>query len=126
MLNTYYILVSHICTHLTPHLCSSEQAGGGTKFNYLNFTATPKKGGAIVWPSMTDDMKEQNDWTWHQALPVEKGIKYGVSLCLLHHLYLLSYVILSNVHFCLIFHCPNQQANAWLHIRNYQDVPDHC
>lgn len=33
---------------------------------------------------MTDDMKEQNDWTWHQALPVEKGIKYGVSLCLLH------------------------------------------
>lgn len=58
------------------------EAGGGTKFNYLNFTATPKKGGAVVWPSMTDDMKEQNDWTWHQALPVEKGIKYGVSLCM--------------------------------------------
>ena len=69
-------------------------SGGGTKFDDLNFTAEPKKGMALVWPSMTNDLKEMDDWTWHEALPVEKGIKYG--------------------------------ANAWIHLRDYQNVPGWC
>jgi len=55
------------------------EGGGGTKFDYLNFTAQPKKGMALVWPSMTDNLEEMDDWTWHEALPVLKGNKYGAN-----------------------------------------------
>jgi prolyl 4-hydroxylase len=59
---------------------SGLEIGGGTAFRYLNFTATPKKGMALVWPSMMDNLEGIDDWTWHMALPVEKGVKYGANV----------------------------------------------
>ncbi|KAL3793511.1 hypothetical protein HJC23_007251 [Cyclotella cryptica] len=71
------------------------EEGGGTEFADLNFVATPKKGMALVWPSVTNEnMEVKDDWTWHEALPVMSGIKFG--------------------------------ANAWIHLRDYQHVPDYC
>lgn len=46
------------------------EEGGGTGFQYLNFTEMPKKG---------TDMKEKEDWTWHEALTLTKSIKYGAN-----------------------------------------------
>jgi prolyl 4-hydroxylase len=69
--------------------------GGGTLFEDLKFAAQPKRGMALVWPSVVNENpEEKDDWTWHEALPVNKGIKYG--------------------------------ANAWIHLRDYQNVPDYC
>ncbi|KAL3770125.1 hypothetical protein ACHAW5_009666 [Stephanodiscus triporus] len=73
---------------------SGLEIGGETEFHYLNFTATPKKGMALVWPSVMDNLEKMDDWTWHKALPVVKGVKYG--------------------------------ANAWIHLRDYQNQPDYC
>lgn len=71
------------------------EAGGGTKFEDLEFIAQPKKGMALVWPSVVNEnLYEKDDWTWHEAMPVKTGIKYG--------------------------------ANAWIHLRDYQNVPDYC
>ncbi|KAL3810806.1 hypothetical protein ACHAXA_006836 [Cyclostephanos tholiformis] len=53
--------------------------GGGTEFHYLNFTATPKRGSALIWPSMLDSLEGKDEWTWHEALPVEEGYKYGAN-----------------------------------------------
>ena len=69
--------------------------GGGTQFEDLKFAAQPKRGMALVWPSVVNDNPmEKDDWTWHEALPVKKGVKYG--------------------------------ANAWIHMRDYQNVPEYC
>ena len=71
------------------------EEGGGTKFQDLNFTAQPKRGSALIWPSVTDEGVDiLDEWTYHEALPVEKGIKFG--------------------------------ANAWIHQRDYQGVPEYC
>jgi len=41
-------------------------------------TVMPKRGRALLWPSVLDeDPNTQDERTDHQALPVEKGIKYG-------------------------------------------------
>lgn len=54
--------------------------GGGTDFPLLNITVMPKKGRALIWPSVLDDQPDQKDpRTDHQALPVEEGIKYGAN-----------------------------------------------
>jgi prolyl 4-hydroxylase len=54
--------------------------GGGTKFEDLNFIAKPKRGSALIWPSVTDANLDQiEEWTYHEALPVTKGIKYGAN-----------------------------------------------
>jgi prolyl 4-hydroxylase len=56
------------------------EAGGGTNFPLLDLTVQPKKGSALVWPSVVDeDPSQQDDRTEHQALRVEKGIKYGAN-----------------------------------------------
>lgn len=40
----------------------------------------PKKGKAVIWPSVFDDRPNEKDIrTEHGALPVEKGIKYGAN-----------------------------------------------
>ncbi|KAL7531944.1 hypothetical protein ACHAXR_004324 [Thalassiosira sp. AJA248-18] len=52
--------------------------GGGTRFPLLNITVQPKKGNAVLWPSVLDESPEsKDDRTGHEALPVLKGIKYG-------------------------------------------------
>lgn len=40
----------------------------------------PKQGRILLWPSVLDSDPNRSDrWTLHQALPVEKGIKYGAN-----------------------------------------------
>ena len=54
------------------------EAGGGTHFPLLPVTVMPKKGYAVLWPSVLDGAPESKDKrTDHEALPVEAGIKYG-------------------------------------------------
>jgi prolyl 4-hydroxylase len=57
------------------------ELGGGTNFPLLNnLTVLPKKGKALVWPSVLDEDPNAKDHrTDHQALPVEKGKKYGAN-----------------------------------------------
>jgi len=58
------------------------EEGGGTNFPRLGsgdgLTVMPKKGKALLWPSVMNDAPEEWDpRTHHAALPVEKGIKYA-------------------------------------------------
>lgn len=57
------------------------EAGGGTNFPLLNnMTVMPKKGKALLWPSvLNEDPNAKDDRTDHQALPVEAGVKYGAN-----------------------------------------------
>ena len=56
------------------------EEGGGTNFDKLNITVMPKRGRALLWPSVKNsDPNMKDDRTTHQALPVEKGIKYGAN-----------------------------------------------
>ena len=54
------------------------EAGGGTHFSRLDQTVMPKRGRAVIWPSVLDEFPNKKDGrTMHEALPVEAGIKYG-------------------------------------------------
>jgi prolyl 4-hydroxylase len=54
--------------------------GGGTHFSDLDVTVQPKAGRALLWPSVRDDDPDRIDHrTYHEALPVGKGIKYGAN-----------------------------------------------
>ena len=56
------------------------EEGGGTDFPTLGVTVEPKRGRALIWPSVEDDNPDSVDpRTLHQALPVEKGIKYAAN-----------------------------------------------
>ena len=61
------------------------EGGGGTRFNELAEGADPvdvqpKKGRALIWPSVLDeDVLEEDDRTDHEALVVEKGMKYAAN-----------------------------------------------
>ena len=57
------------------------EAGGGTRFPALNdLTVQPVRGRVLIWPSVLDENPDLMDpRTNHQALPVEKGIKYGAN-----------------------------------------------
>jgi prolyl 4-hydroxylase len=56
------------------------EEGGGTEFPDYDITVTPKRGRALIWPSVKDeDPGEQDERTEHQALPVIKGVKYGAN-----------------------------------------------
>ena len=58
-----------------------EDQGGGTQFTNLNLTVQPKKGAALLWPSVLDQSPHDKDErTMHQALPVKNGaVKYGAN-----------------------------------------------
>jgi prolyl 4-hydroxylase len=59
---------------------SDVEEGGGTNFPELNMTVEPKRGRALIWPSVLDAYPHQADpRTNHQALPVIKGLKYGAN-----------------------------------------------
>ncbi len=65
---------------------SDVEAGGGTKFHRLGLEVKPKRGRAILWPSVyEDDFLKADMRTEHEALPVEAGVKYAANLWL--HLY---------------------------------------
>ncbi|GAX28852.1 hypothetical protein FisN_20Lh149 [Fistulifera solaris] len=55
--------------------------GGGTNFPSIhNLTVLPNQGRAILWPSVLNDEPGQIDVrTEHQALPVERGVKYAAN-----------------------------------------------
>ena len=56
-------------------------AGGGTRFNTLNITVMPKRGRAVLWPSVRDELPMKKDKrTNHEALVVESGMKYGANV----------------------------------------------
>jgi prolyl 4-hydroxylase len=57
------------------------EEGGGTNFPLMgNLTVLPKKGRALIWPSvLNDDPNAKDTRTEHQALPVERGVKYGAN-----------------------------------------------
>ena len=56
-------------------------AGGGTHFTKLNITILPKCGRVVIWPNVIDDdiTDQRDDRTYHQALPVLRGVKYGAN-----------------------------------------------
>lgn len=61
---------------------SDVEEGGGTNFPDLDppITIYPKKGRALLWPSVIDsDPLEKDGRTRHQALPVEKGTKFAAN-----------------------------------------------
>ena len=56
------------------------EEGGGTSFPRLNVTVTPKRGRAVLWPSVLNHNPNKKDpRTNHEALPVIKGVKYGAN-----------------------------------------------
>ena len=60
------------------------EEGGGTRFTDLPsgpVTFQPKRGKAILWPSvLADDPHKIDPRTHHEALPVTKGEKYGANI----------------------------------------------
>jgi prolyl 4-hydroxylase len=68
---------------------SDVEQGGGTNFPQLDFTVTPKKGRAVLWPSVFDSDPMKKDGRYmHQALPVVEGTKYGANGWIHMHDYL--------------------------------------
>lgn len=60
--------------------CSDVEKGGETEFPRLNLKVKPKKGRAILWPSVKNMQPTQTDHrTTHGALPVKKGQKYAAN-----------------------------------------------
>jgi prolyl 4-hydroxylase len=66
---------------LTVYLYLNEvERGGGTNFPNLDLTVMPKRGRALIWPSVLNDEPDVIDpRTRHQALPVLEGVKYGAN-----------------------------------------------
>jgi prolyl 4-hydroxylase len=57
---------------------SDVEKDGGTGFPELNITINPKKGRAVLWPSVLNhDPNNQEIRTNHEALAVARGVKYG-------------------------------------------------
>jgi prolyl 4-hydroxylase len=59
------------------------EEGGGTNFpNLNNMTVLPKRGRALIWPAVLDENPNVKDpRTDHQALPIEKGVKFAATIC---------------------------------------------
>ena len=56
------------------------EEGGGTHFSRLGITVKPKTGRVLLWPSvLNEDPNKKDPRTHHEALPVEKGVKYGAN-----------------------------------------------
>jgi len=54
------------------------EAGGGTRFELLDFQAEPKLGRILIWNNMALD-GSPNPWTLHEGMPVDSGVKYIVT-----------------------------------------------
>lgn len=70
---------------LTVNLYLSDvEEGGETQFpDANNKTVQPKMGRLAIWPNtLNDDPSQQDHRTLHRSLPVTKGIKYGINMCL--------------------------------------------
>lgn len=59
---------------------SDVEEGGGTKFSNIDLVVNPKKGRALLWPSVLDeDLSKRDESTFHEALPVTKGRKFAAN-----------------------------------------------
>lgn len=59
---------------------SDVNEGGGTDFPNLEITVKPKKGRAVLWPSVYNSEPMRVDSRFrHGALPVEAGLKFGAN-----------------------------------------------
>eukprot|EP00543_Licmophora_paradoxa_P016728 CAMPEP_0202468860 /NCGR_PEP_ID=MMETSP1360-20130828/76725_1 /ASSEMBLY_ACC=CAM_ASM_000848 /TAXON_ID=515479 /ORGANISM="Licmophora paradoxa, Strain CCMP2313" /LENGTH=235 /DNA_ID=CAMNT_0049093977 /DNA_START=599 /DNA_END=1306 /DNA_ORIENTATION=- len=57
---------------------SDVEEGGGTAFTDLDIEVNPKRGRALIWPSvLNDEPHVADERTVHEALPVIKGDKYA-------------------------------------------------
>lgn len=54
------------------------EAGGATRFPYLDLSVTPKRGMLLAWNNMIAD-GSPNSWTIHQGCDVEAGTKYIIT-----------------------------------------------
>ncbi len=60
--------------------------GGHTRFPRLNISVAPKRGRAVLWPSVLDsDPLERDDRTEHESVTVDGGVKFGANYWL--HMY---------------------------------------
>jgi prolyl 4-hydroxylase len=66
---------------LTFYLYLNDVASGGeTEFPRLGLKVAPKRGRAVLWPSVLNSHPNHIDSrSDHQALPVLEGIKYGAN-----------------------------------------------
>ena len=65
---------------------SDVEEGGETAFPLLDIAVKPKKGKALLWPSVKDhDLLENEQKSLHEAKPVIKGTKYAANSWI--HLY---------------------------------------
>jgi len=65
---------------------SDVESGGETDFPELGIRVTPRRGKALLWANTLDSAPQEMDQrTYHQALPVKKGIKYAANAWI--HLY---------------------------------------
>lgn len=65
---------------------SDVEEGGETAFPTLNLAVKPKKGKALLWPSVLNhNLEAQDPSTMHEARPVIKGLKYAANSWI--HLY---------------------------------------
>ena len=54
--------------------------GGGTRFNELNLTVLPRLGRGVMWTNYADDTWRADPRTHHEALPVDRGVKYALNI----------------------------------------------
>ena len=65
---------------------SDVEEGGETAFPLLNLAVKPKKGKAVLWPSVhDDDLQKPERLSLHEARPVVRGRKYAANSWI--HLY---------------------------------------
>jgi len=63
---------------------SDVEEGGETHFPKLNIKVKPRKGSALLWPSVLDrDPRAVDPRTSHAALPVIRGTKYAANVWML-------------------------------------------
>ena len=59
---------------------NEENDGGETHFPQLNISVRPRRGRALLWPSVLDrDPNERDDRTEHEAVTVTKGTKFAAN-----------------------------------------------
>merc|ERR1719461_57567 len=61
---------------------SDVEVGGGTRFTDLNYTVSPRRGRAVLFPDVQDsDTFAKEEKTRHEAVPVGAGgVKYAVNV----------------------------------------------
>jgi prolyl 4-hydroxylase len=56
------------------------EEGGETHFPHIDTVVKPKRGRAVLWPSVLNEAPNIKDFrTEHEAWAVKKGIKYGAN-----------------------------------------------